>query len=245
MEGHAGNNIGFSISMSFNPVEFESRPGDYIVVALKTVSLEFKPVDPTGWSWSEVVSDFVRANVDGVSVKIANQTSASQTDTAIKKAQLSLGGEVGIPIGKLTGALQGGRERTKAKQETNSRATEEQRTRRDQWVEMTRGDTIFNLRLDSPPGTDLVRVNVDLERLAVLSAPEPSAVKPDSVTVMMRLHLKGALRHAYSIRDAGGSWGKLVDDRNRQVVAELLMAKFLKPLHGPMKLWPPKPEQAT
>lgn len=245
LEGGVGND-GFSVSMSFNPVTFQSTPADFIELALKTVSLEFKPRDPTGWRWSEVVSQFVRASIDTVSIKLGAQQTDGETTNLTHRGQAVIEGELGLPLtGKLKGAFQQGRDQARGAQSSRTDIAEMLRTERDHWVEMTRSGTTFNLRLDSPPGGDLVRFNSEFDRLSVLFAPEPSILKPDHVSVTMRLHLKGELRHAYEIRDAGGCWDNLRSSRNRQVVAELMIAKFLRPMHGPVRLWPPKPEKGS
>ncbi len=245
MEGSVGND-GFSVSMSFNPVMFQSAPADYIEVALKSVSLEFRPADATGWKWSEVITAFVRSSVDNVSIKLGDQATEGASSSHVERTGASIGADVGFqPLGKLKGNLQVGRESSQGRQNSTTISNEEQHTRRDHWVEMTRGGTSFNLRLDSPSGADLVRFNSELDRLSVLSAPEPGSIKPESVSVTMKLHLKRELKHAYAIRDAGGRWANLIESRNRQVVAELLIAKFLKSMHGPVRLWPPKAERAS
>jgi len=239
-EGHAGGNEGFSASISFNPATYTGGDGDFLEVALQEASFTFEPAEPSGWSWSSYVKELVKASVDNIIVKLGRQKSQKRTGSTGGRAATS--GEAGLGIAGLTAkaALQTSIDHVRGAETADAETVETSRTDIERWMEMTRPGGDFQFRLSSPPGEDLVRFNSELDRIPILSAPEPSSVGEEDVRVTMNLQIKSELRHALRIRDAGGAWEGLIQTRNRQIVSELMLSQFLKPMHQPVRLWPRK-----
>lgn len=238
----AVGNEGFTGSFSFNPVEHRSSAVDFIEVALRTASFTFSPADPKGWSWGEALKEFVHVAVTETTVREGYQENATHGATAASKSELS--GEAGVTlplVGQVKAGARQAAEFGRSTARTVGRAIEATRIITRGWAEIHRRGDDFELRLGSPGNEDLVRLNADLDRVGVLQSAEPSSVDLESISVIMRLQYKGPLDHALRFRDAGGSWSRLVDTRAKQAVAELMVAKFVRPAHKPLRLWPRKP----
>lgn len=238
LEAIKGND-GFSVSLSFNPVEYRSSPTDFIELALRSAHLGFCPKDPSKWSWSGSLKAFVHGNASQLTVKDTTQKTVTRSGGTASRTELEAGGEVNVPLlgGVKTGAKRA-LETNRGKTQSRSRSVDTTRSVTQRWAEIHRRGDDFELRLGSPGGEDLVRLNPDLDRIGVLAADEPSAVQPDDVKVTMRLQMQGELHHSLRVRDAGGHWARLVETRNKTIVSEILFAKFLKPAHAPQVLWP-------
>ncbi|WP_395671209.1 hypothetical protein [Phenylobacterium sp.] len=238
----ARGNEGFTGSFSFNPVEHRSSASDFIEIALRTASFTFSPADPKGWSWGEALKELVHVTATETTVKEGHQENATQGATAASKSELS--GEVGVKL-PLVGQVKAGARQTaefgRSAARTVGRAIEATRVITRRWAEIHRRGDDFELRLGSPGGEDLVRLNADMDRIGVLQSDEPSSADLESISVTMRLQYKGPLDHALRFREASGSWSRLVDTRAKQAVAELMFAKFVRPAHKPLRLWPRRP----
>ena len=232
-------NEGFSASISFNPVEHRTSSSDFIEVALRTASFTFSPADPKGWSWGEGLKAFVHAHATQETVKEGHQETGTHGFSGASRTEFHGEGSVQVPF---VGAIKAGARqavdvgRTTARSVGQALEFTRQLTRR--WAEIHRRKDDFEVRLGSPGGDDLVRLNADLDRIGILASEEPSSVDLDTVKVTMRLQFKGPLDHALRFRDAGGSWSRLIETREKQVVSELLFAKFLRGAHQPVRLWP-------
>jgi hypothetical protein len=91
------------------------------------------------------------------------------------------------------------------------------------------------------PFDDLAALNVGLARLPLLDVPEPASVDFNAITMDLSLRLDAdddAVRHAFHIRNATGRWRPLATSVHKRILAELLLSKFLHPLHETRRLWP-------
>lgn len=239
-------NDGFGMNLSFNASAYRADGGrNFIEVAPRAATLQFRPKDPQGWSWSEGLSLLIAENSQDVVVKMGAQQTAASTRAVALRGEGGGEAQLKLPLlGSGKASVKAGAEASRSRTDSGTRSAELTRTRKERWVEMMRPDPkVFELRLDSPPEDDLVRLNPELNRLSVLFAPEPSAVEVEDVKVSMAAHIKvqgDEVTHALRIRDAGGAWARLLESRNKQVIAELLISKFLRPLHQPKAVWPPK-----
>lgn len=235
-EGVKGNE-GFGISLSFNPVTYQEGE-DFIEVALRRATLRFAPSRGSGWSWATSLKEFVAKSVDAFVHRRLDQNAGTRAGEVASRTEVFVEGEAGGPLARLKG---GGRQGVDARRQSSTTEThglEVTATVTARYAQMTRSDTHFDLTLDSPAQDDLVRLNVDLDRIGVLSPDEPSAMNIDDVDVTLFMRAKDAGEHALRIRDAGGAWRSLVDHRNKAIVSEIYLSKFLKPSHQPLRLWP-------
>ena len=235
-------NEGFTASFSFNPVEHRSSATDFIEVALRTASFTFSPADPQGWSWGEALKQFVHFTVTETTVREGRQENATNGTSATSETELS--GEAGVHIpflGQVKSGVRQSLDLGRSTARSVGKAFEATRVVTQRWAQIHRQGGDFELRLGSPGGDDLVRLNPDLDRIGVLQSDEPSSVDLEAVKVTMRLQYKGPLDHALHFRDAGGSWSRLVETRGKQAVTELMFAKFVRGAHKPVRMWPRKP----
>lgn len=234
------------MNLSFNASAYRAPGGrDFIEVAPRAATLHFRPQEIDGWSWSEALSVLISETMDSVTLKLGALQSDNTARGGTLRTEISGEGGVKIPFVVATkAAVRAGAEAMRSNTRGNTASSEVTRVRRERWIEMMRPDLkTFELRLNSPPADDLVRLNPDLNRLSVLFAPEPGSLDPRDVTVAMSAQIKvdgHKVAHALRIRDAGGAWARLIETRNKQVIAEILVSKFLEPLHAPKKIWPPK-----
>lgn len=238
-------NDGFGASISFNASTFRSKDGEGSVqLALRDATLEFRagPMT-TGLSWSEAVAELLRTARRVITVKLtgsnrdtANRRSSNETsgkiDAKLAPAGFGFGAQLG---GSTTAHADAGREQT---QTTDLTSQEEISP-----IEiMQRSGHRFELCFSAPGAGDLVRFNPDLSRFSVLSAPEPSSFDHNDVSVVLKLGLAdegSEISHAFRIRRASGAWSGLAASRNKQIIGELVVSKFLEPMHNDQQLWPP------
>jgi hypothetical protein len=234
-------NEGFTASLSFNPVEHRTSAADFVEVALRTASFTFSPADPKGWSWGEGLKAFVHHTATETTVKQAHQANATQGWTGTSRTELHGDGGVELPlVGQFKAGVRQAIDAGRSTARTVGQALEVTRSVTRRWAEIHRRKDDFELRLGSPGGEDLVRLNADLDRIGILSSEEPASVDLDTITATLRLQNRGSLEHALRFRDAGGSWSRLIETREKQVVSELMFAKFLRGAHRPLRLWPRK-----
>jgi hypothetical protein len=108
-------------------------------------------------------------------------------------------------------------------------------------IEVQHRSDAFRIRFSAYPLNDLAALNTNLARLPLVNVPEPAALDLTQVTMDLSLRLDdelGEVRHAFRIRNASGAWRPLVGSLHKQILAELLLSKFLHPLHDRQRLWP-------
>lgn len=238
LEGISGNE-GFGVSLSFEPVTYQSG-GDFIEVALRRASLRFKPVREAGWRWADALKEFLGRAADSYVIRRTSGASGTQTAEVGGRTEVFAEGESGVPLlkGKAGGKL--GLDAKRSGSRTSSSGTEITRTVTERWAQITRPAGEFELSLGSPAQDDLVRFNAELDRIGVLACDEPSSVTVNDVSVTLSMREKDEGEHALRIRDVGGSWQRLTEHRNKAVISEIFVSKFLKPAHQPLRLWPRK-----
>lgn len=236
-------NDGFGASISFNASSFQSTNGEgSIEIALRDASLEFKASPPTaGMDWSGAVTEMIRAARRPIAVRqtgteretdLSKSTTEStgRTEAKLAPAGFGIGAQVG---GTRSDQSEAGRERIRSTDLTTQDETVP--------IEiMRRSKDRFEIHFAATSG-DLVRHNPDLSRLSVLSVPEPTTFDHNSVSISLQLGLSdegGEIAHSLHIRRATGAWSALTGSKNKQVIGELLISKFLEPLHTDTVLWP-------
>lgn len=237
-------NDGFSASISFNSSIHQSRFGlGSIEVGLRSAALQFNaPKDAAGWGWSEAVAELVKSHRQTET----HQKSGSDRDalTSSKGSDLEVAGEGGVAGALLKAGIRIVNRRTGR----NDHVREAQagwgvtKTLVAPLISMSGAVRKFQLRLTAPSEQDLSFFNADLVRQPFLSAPEPSSFDLDSVELWVEpapIHESADdVVHTLSIRNATGAWAPLKNERNKQVLGELVLSKFLKPMHQKRRLWP-------
>lgn len=244
-EGLKGND-GFSMNLNFNASAYRGAGGrDFIEVAPRAATLHFQPKEIEGWNWAEALSALIRDTAEDEVQKFGSSASEGVTHGGTVRGEMSADGGLQLPLlakGKVT--AKGGMEASRSRSRGETTSSEVSRTQKTPWIEIMRPDAkTFELRLKSPPSDDLVRLNPELNRLSVLFAPEPGSLDPRDVKVSLSAQIKvdgHKVSHALRIRDVGGAWARLMETRNKQVIAEILVSKFLEPLHAPRRVWPRK-----
>lgn len=242
LEGLATNE-GFGISASFNSVRHRSN-GNTLELAPKCVTLRFEPPKSDGWAWCQSALIFGKEMAQELTVKMTNSDARTTNEAASVKLALGQKAKLGaFGLGEL--AFDGSQELggSKGTSDTAGRSTEIVGVDKQEYAEFNRDRKGFALSLSSPDRKDLVRLNPELNRLSILAPPIDHVLdlKSVKVTMVMRaVRHEGALDHAFAIREASGCWAPLAKSTNKRIVAELLISKFLEPIHKTATLWPPK-----
>jgi len=238
------SNDGFGAGVSFLTRTHRSLHGlGAIEVGLRTTALEFRPPkDSPGWAWSEAIAPFVKEHRGIETVQVAQGTKDG--------AARSVGNEAGsaIEVGGTVFGI-GAKARLNAKTSDRiDRSAEKSNTHTatrsvvKPLAEIEGARRPFTLRLTAPEQNNLGYFNPDLIRQSFLSAPEPSTIDLTKVTMTLRLPVipdwPHDLIHSLTIQNASGAWAALLATTNQKVVSELLISKFLRPLHRPRRLWP-------
>jgi hypothetical protein len=241
------SNDGFGASVSFLTRTHRSARGQgAIEVGLRTAALQFKPPqDEFGWAWSDAITPFVKEHRGVETV----QQGEGAKDAALR----SIGHEAGSSLeggGTLFGVSAKGSLNSKSNDRSErtaelSKSWGRTRTVVKPLVDIEGARRPFTLRLTAPEQNNLGYFNPDLIRQSFLSAPEPSTMDLKKVTLTLRLPVvqesSDDLIHSLSIQNASGAWSSLLGTTNQKVVSELLISKFLRPLHRPRRLWPRRP----
>lgn len=194
-----------------------------IELALKAARLEFV-VNGTACDWSDEIGEFARTHA------LPSTTDQEQIPPPTSAYSLLYGLERPGSEPSLTS----GQDISPNKKHRSAAISSE--------VEMMfRGAGRFEMRFHPIPRRDLVRFNPELHNVSVLNVTDGASLSPPDVS--LRLNLDSAYSetevvHCLSIRAALGTWESLVDDRNRQIVGEILLSKFIKPIHRAVMLWP-------
>lgn len=237
-------NDGFGASVSFRTTTHQSALGcGSIEIGLRTAALEIQaPEDATGWSWSDAVPLLVKAHRSSETQQEGGSTRAAHTKVA--GAEHHLDGDAGVNGGVFRAGLKAAHRETQRRDDLREDQTTWNRTRTvpSDLVGMEGVRRRFTLRLTAPNETNLGYFNADLVRQSFLSVPEPSSLDLATVKVFLTPPVikewGDELIHSLSIAGASGAWAPLAQTRNKQIVGELLLSKFLRPLHRRTRLWP-------
>jgi hypothetical protein len=238
-------NDGFSASISFASSVHKSRFGlGSIEIGLRSAELQFHaPKDAVGWGWSDAVPELVKSYRQTQTL----QESGSHRDTATtsRGSDLELAGEGGVSAPLFKAGLRAMHRRTRR----TDRLHEDQaawgvtKTLVTPLIAMKGALRHFHLRLTAPSDHDLSFFNADLVRQPFLHVPEPSSLDLNTVEVWVEPAAleehDDSVVHTLKIRNATGAWAPLETERNKQVLGELVLSKFLKPMHRRRRLWPP------
>ena len=242
---HVRGNSGFTVSLSFNTSLHQTSKADYIEVALRSAHLRFIPSEPDRWSWSEPLKALQRAEVTEHAEKVAQQVSLTKADGSTLAAEASVEASGHLPfIAMMKTAVKSNMQSMRSNTLTQGRASERTQTAKSRWIELERPNGAFDVRLNSPPRDDLVRLNAELDRISILEADEPHSVDPDSVEVVLFPQASTVREITLRIRAAGGTWACLTESRNKAIVSEILLDRLVKASTRRTKLWPSKGGEA-
>lgn len=239
-------NDGFSASVSFASSVHQSRYGlGSIEVGLRSAELQFHaPKNAQGWGWSEAVAELVKSYRQTE----MRQETGSQRDagTTSRGSDVEIGGDGGVAGGlfKAAGRIMHRRTRRSDQLQESQTGWGVTRTLVTPLIAMKGALHKFHLRLTAPSDQDLSFFNADLLRQPFLSVPEPSTLDVNAVELWIEPAALGEngddIVHTLKIGNATGAWAPLATDRNKQVLGELVLSKFLKPMHQRRRLWPPR-----
>lgn len=219
---------GFGITLSFNSSIFEPTVGGngMIEIALKSARLEFI-AGSKACGWSEEIETFAKQHSQ------APKPEASTSPALVQASKLSIYSPPRERLDEAAAVVRATGHHVSL-DNTDLRPASE--------VEiMFRGQGRYELRFLPIPRRDLVRFNPELNRITLFAATSGECF--ESSDVVVNLHLdsvqeEDAVLHCLRIRAAVGPWASLAEDRNRQIVSEILLSKFIKPIHKGMQLWP-------
>lgn len=241
-EGMDGNE-GFTLHASFNPIRHQSG-SDSLELALKAATFHFAPEKSFGWKWCESAHQFGKEMARDFAIKLSNSSSNTNTTNLGAKAQFQQGLKFSVPaLAEVSLQASQHVEGSNTAAHSIGEAAEVNLTERVEYAEFMHDKAGFALSLSSPHKKDLCRLNTELNRLAVLQPPTDVELDPQKVRVKIsaRYTFSGeSIDHAFQIREAGGCWAPLAKSNNKRVITELLISKFLAPLHKPVDLWPRK-----
>lgn len=237
-------NDGFGASLSFRTAKHVSSFGlGSVEIGLRTAALEFKGIgDVADWSWSDAIAPFVKQHRGHLLVQ-AGRTERTAT-TLSTGGDVELGSQGGISAAIANAHLKVGHKRTRRRDSLREHASNVAVTRTipKALVEIEGVRSPFTMRLMAPERHHLAYYNSDLVRQSFIKVPEPASLELSSVQVQLRLPVvpewQEELVHSLSIQGASGAWAPLLEDRNKQILSELLLSKFLRRMHRPARLWP-------
>lgn len=237
-------NDGFSASISFASTTHHSRYGlGSIEVGLRSAELQFHaPKDAEGWAWSEAVPELVKSYRQTETI----QQTGSHRDaaTASKGSDIEVAGDGGVASVLFKAGVRAMHRRTRRSDQLHESQAGwgVTKTLVTPLIAMKGAIRKFHLRLTAPSEQDLSFFNADLVRQSFLSVPEPSSLDLNTVELWIEpaaLEASGEdVVHTLKIRNATGAWAPLATERNKQVLGELVLSKFLKPMHQRRRLWP-------
>ena len=133
-------NDGFGMNLSFNASVYRADGGrDFIEVAPRAATLQFRPKDPEGWSWSEALSMLITENTDHVVVKVGAQRTEGMTRSTAGRAEATAEAGLKLPfVASGKAGVKASGEAMRGKSQGGARSTEFTRTRKDRWVEIGR-----------------------------------------------------------------------------------------------------------
>ena len=244
-------NDGFGASVSFRTTTHQSAQGcGSIEVGRRAAALEIQaPEDATGWSWSEAVPLLVKAHRSSETRQEGGSTRAAQI--VVEGAEHQLEGDASVNGVVFRAGAKVMHRRTQRRDDVreDQKTWNRTRTTPSDLVGMEGVRRRYTLRLTAPDEKHLGYFNADLVRQSLLRVPEPSSLDLGSVKVFLAPPVirewGDELIHSLSIAGASGAWAPLAQTRNKQILGELLLSKFLRPLHRRTRLWPrrtgPKP----
>lgn len=234
-------NEGFAASLSFNSDSFSCPTGSVELSLRRSVLRVTPPDDDLIWAWGEGLLEVAREKISAFEHTAARQNSISEQESHELAAELVAKIKGSVPF---VGAEINGKVSSKDTTQNGRAMSDTEQTKSVSTlhhVEIQRRLDHFQIRFQAHPASDLASLNPDLSRLGLLSINEPSQVKAESVSIDMALPLapqEGGVEHALKIRSASGAFGALSGHPNRQIVGEILLSKFLTPLHDQQRLWP-------
>lgn len=242
--GHV-TNAGFSGTISFNESVFNGGEG-VLVLALRDATLTIKAAG--GGEWSEDILERVRERSRTIQIKETAGLRQTNSDAKELQAELSSGAKTnwGVIGAVLQGRLASKDTRSQSDESAEARERSFTRSVNDTEIQRISPET-FQLRFRAEADADLVQFNPYFARIALLELPAPSEVPKDGVRVMLSSGLEelpDQVLHSLRIRSATGTWATLAPDANGRIVTEILLEKFLRPLHQARAVWPEGQESA-
>jgi hypothetical protein len=234
-------NAGVAMELSFNRSEVRSG-ANTLVVALRDADLHFSSATPDAkWAWSEGVTETAKTLVYSSQTSSTETESASLGRSANNEAKFSARAKAALGLVGLDG-------------QTGLAVSERNDTRRDSGRETSRTTSDANhqltltkprgaprLHFSAPPGSDLEPLNAHLTHVPLFDSSEGDLCPINTMEVTLKLRLDNetdGLRHAFAIKRATGVWATLGADPAKTLLCELLVSKFLIPLHDDQRLWP-------
>ncbi len=236
----ATSNSGLSLSLSFQPCKASVASGS-LEVALRKAKVGLAHIEPIdAWSWNDAFLKFASTQTTPVERTVTQGETAGLSRANETQVGTEFGATFKPPWVELLAKLTlSDTRRDEAKKEAN-RSQQEKTVGAVAGVQVHDGPFGFNLLLDARPFDDLVARNSQLQRVEIIDLPEPAAVRLEDVSVALDMDLAEGegIDHAFRIRHATGAWEPLRTDTNKRILAELLMSKFIQPLHDSVRLWP-------
>lgn len=213
-----------------------------IEVVLREADLEFSsPVEGAEWTWTETVTELTKALERTWQVQDVEGESASKARSRESEARGGISGKLvshhlpwkvapkdAPPASSTPGATA-----------TGARHVTWSKTDYPLKISKARGQA--RLQFWSGLEEDLVRLNPHLTQLNLLEFKDDPRWTVDTTEVQLLLKLdKGSagVRHAFAVKRASGPWAPLADDPTKAALSELLLSKFVEPLHDDLRLWP-------
>jgi len=234
-------NAGISAEISFNQVRVQLAAGT-LEVALREADLDFASNHSDAeWIWSADLAETARSLVG----------STTQTQGTVEAASLSKsrGGETkgqvvskaGFGLFTLEGTASHSAVGRLDARRDSSRSDSETTVRMEAQLRMSRPAGNPRLQFTCHPFEDLVPLNAHFARVPIFEYGHPERCRAKDMQVTLKLNLDyelGTVRHAFAIKRASGDWADLTADASKKMLAELLVSKFLVPLHDDQLLWP-------
>lgn len=236
-----GTNQGLSMEVSFNTADV-STPSGGLEVCLREATINIaSPQAAPDWTWNEGFLEIAEHQTSTMEQSFGSSESEGTVSARDFGSKLTGKGKVTIPIASAElGSEIHDTRRTESKAD-RGRSRDTKLSRVVRHIEVQRPPGGFRIGFSAHPLDDLVALNTSLARLPVLDVGQPSALDFTKLTMDLRLRLDpdGAeVRHAFHIRNATGAWRPLVGSLHKRLLAELLISKFLRPLHDDHRLWP-------